>query len=110
MVTGSFVFASGVQGVGGWSFTAFDEIDITAIMGTQGHIRFPCLNDGPVVLTTRAGETQFDIPNPLHVQQPLIQTVVDELLGAGVCPSRGESAARTNCVMDQMLASYYHKE
>jgi hypothetical protein len=37
------------------------------------------------------------------VQQPLIQTVVDELLGLGRCPSTGESAARTNWVMDQML-------
>jgi hypothetical protein len=38
------------------------------------------------------------------VQQPLIQTVVDELLGRGHCPSTGESALRTTRVIDQILA------
>ena len=47
------------------------------------------------------------IPHPPHVQQPLIQTVVDHLNGVGHCPSTGESAARTTRVMDQILASYY---
>ncbi len=107
VVTGSFVFESDVQGAGAWSFTAYGEIDETEIMGAAGHIRFPCFNEGPVALTTRAGETSFDIPHPLHVQQPLIDTVVAELLGRGVCPSHGESAARANWMMDQMLASYY---
>ena len=49
----------------------------------------------------------FDRPHPPHVQQPLIQTVVDDLLGRGVCPSTGESARRTSQVMDQVLAAYY---
>jgi hypothetical protein len=56
--------------------------------------------------------TEFPIPNPPHVQQPLIQTVVDDLLGrlsgsdVGRCPSTGISAARTNWVMDQVLEEY----
>jgi hypothetical protein len=41
------------------------------------------------------------------VQQPLIQTVVDDLLGRGTCPSTGESARRTSAVMDAVLDSYY---
>jgi hypothetical protein len=40
---------------------------------------------------------------PAHVQQPLIQSVVDELLGRGTCPSTGESGARTSWVMDQLV-------
>jgi len=36
-------------------------------------------------------------------QQSLIQTVVDELNGVGLCPSKGESAARTAWVMDRMV-------
>ena len=47
------------------------------------------------------------IPHPPHVQQPLIQTVVDHLNGVGHCPSTGESAARTARVMDRILAPYY---
>jgi hypothetical protein len=41
------------------------------------------------------------------VQQPLIQTVVDALLGRGACPSTAQSARRTSAVMDAALASYY---
>ena len=32
---------------------------------------------------------------------------VDTLLGRGTCPSTGESARRTNAVMDRVLAAYY---
>ena len=42
-----------------------------------------------------------------NVAQPLIQTVVDDFLGQGTCPSTGESARRTSAVMDQVLADYY---
>jgi 1,5-anhydro-D-fructose reductase (1,5-anhydro-D-mannitol-forming) len=62
-----------------------------------------------VVLATEEGVTHFPIDNPPHVQQPLIQTVVDELNGTGSCPSSGESAARTNRVMDRILQEYRHK-
>jgi hypothetical protein len=50
---------------------------------------------------------EFHLPNPPHVAQPLIQTVVDDLLGRGVCPSTGETARRTSRVMDAVLAGYY---
>jgi len=42
------------------------------------------------------------------VQQPLIQTIVDELsTGKPSCPSTGESAARTTRVIDSLLATHY---
>jgi hypothetical protein len=53
------------------------------------------------------GEEIFDLPNPPHIQQPLIQTIVDQLHGRGQCPSTGESAARTAQVMDTALSAYY---
>lgn len=61
----------------------------------------------PVRLETTRGTELFDIPNPPHVAQPLIQTVVDDLLGRGTCPSTGESGRRTSAVMDTVLADYY---
>ena len=61
----------------------------------------------PVRLISADGEEKFDLPNPPHVHQPLIQTIVDELLGHGKCPSTGESGARTSKVMDAVLDNYY---
>lgn len=106
IVSGSFVFASGVQGVGSWCFSSFDEIDRTEITGDAGRLSFSTFGDDPLVLTTRDGTQTFAIQYPPHIQQPLIQTVVDELRGHGRSPSTGESAARTTWVMDQMLAGY----
>lgn len=106
IVTGAFEFESGVQAVGIWSFTAFEALDKTEIMGTIGKISFSSFDTEPVVLTTSEGVTEFDIGNPPHVHQPLTQTIVDELNGVGRCPSTGESGARTNWVMDQLLATY----
>jgi predicted dehydrogenase len=107
IVSGTFVFESGVQGVGSWCFTAFDEVDVTEIVGNKGKISFASFEDKPVSLTTKGGVTEFLIDHPPHVQQPLIQTVVNELNSVTVCPSSGESAARTTRVLDRLLEGYY---
>ncbi|MGC3962477.1 MAG: Gfo/Idh/MocA family oxidoreductase [Rhodocyclaceae bacterium] len=107
IVTGSFVFESGVQGSGVWCFDSFGRRDETTIVGTHGSLRYATFDDSPVVLTTEAGTEEFVIPYPAHVHQPLIQTIVDQLNGQGLCPSTGESAARTSGVMDQLLGDYY---
>lgn len=106
VVAGSFAFASGAHGTGIWSFAAFEDVDRTEIVGAQGRLTFSSFTEEPVVLTTMQGEQRFDIPHPEHVQQPLIQSIVDELNGVGQCPSNGESGARATWVMDQMLQGW----
>ena len=106
IVSGSFVFESGVHGVGAWCFTAYWYADVNEIVGSEGKLRFSTFGVEPVVLETKDGVTEYPIDNPEHVQQPLIQTVVDDLLGRGTCPSTGESAARTSWVMDRLLEGY----
>jgi predicted dehydrogenase len=107
MVTASFEFESGAHGVGLWFFTSYYDFDQTEIIGPKGKVSFSSFDAKPVVLITGEGITQFPIPFPEHVQQPLIQSVVDHINGSGACPSTGETAARTNWVMDQILKSYY---
>ncbi len=106
IVSAAFEFESGVHGVGTWCFTGFAEMDRTEIVGSRGKLSFSTFDAEPVILSTPAGTTQFSIDYPPHVQQPLIQTVVDALIGQGTCPSTGNSAARTSWVMDQMLQDY----
>jgi predicted dehydrogenase len=107
VVAGSFVFASGVYGTGIWCFDTYQRLDETEILGTEGKLTFSSFGTEAIRLTTAAGVTEFPEPTPDHVQQPLIQTIVDELNGLDRCPSTGESAARTNWVMDQLLQGYY---
>jgi len=106
LVTGVFTFASGVQGVGVWSFDTHENRDEVEISGTTGTLRFSSFGQEPLRLTGASGERQIDAPYPRTVQQPLIQTVVDALTGRGTCPSTGASAARTARVVDALLAGY----
>jgi len=106
IVSGAFRFASGAQGVGTWCFAACESRDTLEIVGSAGIVRFSTFEDGSIILTNEEGTAELQIDNPPHVQQPLIQTVVDALLGRGTCPSTGESAARTNWVMDELLRGY----
>lgn len=103
IVTGTFVFESGVHAVGTWCFAADTRRDSTEIVGTNGQISYATFGAQPIVLTTSSGRQEFAFDDPAHIQQPLIQTVVDALNGTGSCPSTGASAVRTSWVMDQML-------
>lgn len=115
IVTGVFRFApqqgnnsgSGVQGVGVWAFTVdpHERRDSIEIIGDKGRIQFACFALDEPVIVVREGvveEKRFTMPD--HVQQPLIQTIVDELLGRGKCPSTGESGARASWVMEQLVS------
>lgn len=106
VVSAAFVFESRVHGVGVWNFGAFDQVDLTEIVGSRGKISFSTYDARPVVLTNEDGITEFEVGYPPHVQQPLIQMVVDDLNGVGRCPSTGESAARTTWVMDEILKGF----
>ena len=106
IVSASFVCKSGVVGNGLWCFTAATccQRDCVEIVGDQGRITFSTFNhEIPVTLTTATGTETFHIPQPKHVQQPLLETVVGELQGSGKCPSTGISGARTTWVMQQIL-------
>lgn len=106
VVGGAFEFESGVMGVGSWCFTAADRLDRTEISGSRGTLVYSTFGADPIRLLTPEGERVIEFGYPEHVQQPLIQTVVDALNGTGECPSTGESAARTNWVMDEFLKGY----
>ena len=102
-----FRTATGIPGCASWDFASFDREDRIEIVGTRGRVGLSVFANEPVQLHTSAEIENFDLPNPRHIQQPLIQAVVDDLLGKGVCPSTGESAARTALVMDRVTQNYY---
>lgn len=105
ITVGTFRFENSVLGYGVWAFNTGNVSDeeITTIVGSKGQVTFPFFSDHHVTLKVdgKAKEVfQFDISK--HIQQPLIQTVVDELLGKGKCESTGISGTRTNWVMEKI--------
>jgi predicted dehydrogenase len=106
----SFGVANASHGVARWTFRSESRNDCFEFVGGPARLRVSCFANQPIVLNRLGQEESFDIPHPPHVAQPLIQTIVDELLGVappGSCPSTGASALRTQRVMDQALSSYY---
>jgi 1,5-anhydro-D-fructose reductase (1,5-anhydro-D-mannitol-forming) len=107
VVTMQFRTQSGGLGTGVWNFSSGFRRDAIEIAGTEGEITLSTFGNEPMKLRWGSEVLEFDLPNPVHIQQPLIQTIVDELAGDGTCPSTGVSAARTSRVIDQVLAGYY---
>lgn len=105
-VSATYSFAGGVEGAGLWCFAADFYDDVTEIVGEKGRIRFSSFTFMPIELIRGDVKETFPIASPPHVHQPLIQTIADELNGAGACPSTGESAARTAWAMDEVLAPF----
>lgn len=106
LVAGSFVFANGVLGTGNWCFTSSQsaEKDEIIIDGSKGQIRFATFGKGEFTLIQDFQEPQhFHLNLPHHIQQPLIQSIVEDLLGKGTCPSTGISGARANWVMGELV-------
>jgi predicted dehydrogenase len=103
IVLGTFHFGNGIVGQGAWCFSTskVSDRELTTVIGSKGQISFPFFGDHTVTVQIEGKEPElmkFDIP--VNIQQPLIQTIVDELVGDGHCPSTGVSGARTNKVME----------
>ena len=105
----SFRTRDGAPGIAQWSFAAAERADDLVISGDRGEVRLSTFGVEPVELRRGDGAPaeRFDLPNPPHIQQPFIQSIVDELRGRGRCESTGESAARTSAIIDAVLLGYY---
>lgn len=106
-VTMQFRAAGGALGTASWNFVSAGSEDTIEIAGTEGRIVMSTFGNEPIRLEASGGVETFERPNPPHIQQPLIQTIVSQLRGCGRCESTGESAARTAMVMDAVLQGYY---
>lgn len=104
-VSASFQFPDGLPGSGTWCFCAHEsaKTDRIQIIGDHGQISFSVFTYDPIELITEDGRQMMEIPNPPHVQLPLIQEVVEHLQGIRVCQMDSVSATPVNWVMDKIL-------
>ena len=106
-VSMSFLFENGMHGTGLWNFGSHTRFDSVEVVGSKGKISFATFGDTAIIVEDNQGKKRkYKIKNPIHIQQPLIKTVVEELTGKGTCFSTGTSAARTSWVIDQVLQDF----
>ena len=63
--------------------------------------------DEPIVIENENGSNSLNIETPQIIQEPMIQTVVNELLNKGKCLCHGSDALETYRIMDIVLKEYY---
>jgi 1,5-anhydro-D-fructose reductase (1,5-anhydro-D-mannitol-forming) len=101
-----FEFESGVAGTGVWNFNSNRDADGIVFTASNGELHCPVFSDTDIVLRRQGKEEVFRFRNPPHVHQPLVQTIVNEILGMGKCASTGVSGARTARVTDACLKTW----
>lgn len=107
-VSAAFRFDNGLPGSGSWCFVGHDsaKVDRIEIIGDNGSLSFSVFNYEPIKLQTSKGIELIEVPNPEHVQQPLIEAVVEALQGKKECKCTSVSATPTNWVMDKILGKF----
>lgn len=105
LVYGHFKTEGGIPGTGLWCFNTFKDEDTTHIYLQDARISYSVLDIAqPITIATKDAVQVIAVPDPpQHVAQPLIQSIVDQLLGKGTCPSTGESGMRTDFVLDRLI-------
>ena len=107
----TFTTANSVTGHVLFDFTSDQPEDRFTFRGEKGSLEFSCRTEGPLTLNlNNQPPQQLQSPTVPHVQQPLIQAVVNVLLGEAAplaWLSTGEVALRTQQVMDQVVTNFY---
>jgi 1,5-anhydro-D-fructose reductase (1,5-anhydro-D-mannitol-forming) len=103
----SFQTVTGACGMGSWNFTADRREDLIEIYGTQGILKISTFGDDPVIVESDNEVGSALLPNPRHIQEPMIAAIVNDLLGKEKAPSTGETGSITSKVMDSALEGYY---
>ena len=106
-VTGALPNRAADAGLASGTSTPTRRRDRLTLVGSGGEIHTSIFADEDVVVRVGSLETSHRVRNPPHVHQPLIQTIVDELLGRGRCESTGETGARASWVLDRCVEGYY---
>jgi len=102
-VSACWQFKNGILGSGYWNFAAHESEDHVKIIGSNGKITFSVFAETPIQLMSNGTIQSLSIDNPKHIQRYHVEDMINHLRGGGSHPSLGESAAKTNWVMDQIL-------
>lgn len=83
MVSGQMVFKNNIAFSGNWNFSAAEKesTDECVIIGTKGNITFSFFGNTVTVKDENGKETIQHFENPKHMQQPMIESVVQYFRG-----------------------------
>lgn len=106
IVSGNILFKNGIVFNGLWCFnvSASEAKDQFEIVGTKGKIAFSVFGKQYINIMQDGLETIIPFEPPVHVQQPMIEAVVNYFLEKGPNPCSAEDGATVMELMDRMTA------
>lgn len=102
---GQILFDSGVVFNGAWCFTVSERKDLCEIIGSEGKLSFPIFDHKQIILEKKGTRTTIEFDRMQHVQQPMIQKVVDYFLGQADNPCSASEGVEVMKMMDAMVGS-----
>jgi len=106
IVAGNILFKNKILFNGSWCFNVHpsQEKDSCEIVGSEGSIQFSIFEAQPICLKVGNEIQNFFFDALQHVQQPMIEKVVDYFLDKGENPNSGYEAAIIMKWMEEMTA------
>ena len=104
-----FVTEKNVAGRAKFHCTAQEKSDRIHVLGMNGSMEFSIHGKTDVIVRNIQGEVieQMELPDPKTVEQPMVQSVVEDLLGMSECESKAEDVLVTYEIIDKVLDEYY---
>jgi predicted dehydrogenase len=103
LVTGSILFESKIVFNGSWCFNAAAATDHCEIAGTTGSIYFSVFGGNTITVIAKGIRNIYSFETLQHVQQPLIEQVVQYFLGKAPNPCSAAEGAAVMQLIDQFV-------
>lgn len=97
---GQILFDSGVVFNGAWCFTVAERKDLCEIIGSEGKLSFPIFDHKELTLEREGTKTTIEFERMQHVQQPMIQKVVEYFLDQSPNPCSATEGVEVMRMMD----------
>ncbi|MGI8581585.1 MAG: Gfo/Idh/MocA family protein [Chitinophagaceae bacterium] len=103
IVTGNILFKTGVLFSGFWCFNVDEneDKDSCEIIGSKGKIQFSVFGEPKITMSVEGKKENFLFERLQHVQQPMIEKVVDYFLDKGTNPCSAEEGVKVMELIDK---------
>lgn len=100
ITSGQILFENNVLFNGCWCFTSYQRKDHCEIIGDQGKISFSVFDSNPLIIEKDGKQSAMEFDKLQHVQQPMIQKVVDYFLDRSSNPCSATEGLQVMKMMD----------
>jgi predicted dehydrogenase len=105
--SGQILFENNLLYNGSWCFTSYEREDCCEIIGSNGKISFSIFDHNTLIVEKDGKQTVLEFDKLQHVQQPMIQNVVEYFLGTSENPCSPSEGLHVMKMMDAIAGNKY---